>query len=240
MVRRVRVRWSCLGIRCDYWRFQNARAAVIAALYVQTGGCYFGLPDVDPWDEARDARLYDGPHPVVAHPPCQRWGRYWAGSPFVIARTGKRFVKGDDDGCFAAALGAVRNFGGILEHPEASAAWTAFGLNRPPRDGAWVVADFEGGWTCCVEQGHFGHYARKPTWLYAHSVELPSLPWHRGERRLRPELVERHGLKKAIKLGELSGKGGGRNDRDRAATPELFRDLLLSIARTAKPQSLAA
>ncbi len=23
-------------------------------MYVQTNGCYFGLPDVDPWDEKRD------------------------------------------------------------------------------------------------------------------------------------------------------------------------------------------
>lgn len=52
---------------------------MIAALYVQTGGCYFGLPGVDPWDEARDARKYAGPYPVVAHPPCQRWGKFWAG-----------------------------------------------------------------------------------------------------------------------------------------------------------------
>jgi hypothetical protein len=44
---------------------------IIAALYVETDGCYFGLPDVDPWDEARDARRYDGPHPVVSHTPCQ-------------------------------------------------------------------------------------------------------------------------------------------------------------------------
>jgi hypothetical protein len=44
---------------------------MIAALYVQTGGCYFNLPDVEPWDEARDARKYAGPWPVVAHPPCQ-------------------------------------------------------------------------------------------------------------------------------------------------------------------------
>lgn len=29
---------------------------MIAALYVATGGIYFGLPDVDPWDVARDAR----------------------------------------------------------------------------------------------------------------------------------------------------------------------------------------
>ena len=46
----------------------------IAAIYVQTGGSYYGLDDVDCWDEERDARLYPGPHPVVAHPPCQRWG----------------------------------------------------------------------------------------------------------------------------------------------------------------------
>ena len=29
---------------------------MIAALYVQKNGCYFGLPDVDPWDEERDAQ----------------------------------------------------------------------------------------------------------------------------------------------------------------------------------------
>jgi hypothetical protein len=46
---------------------------MIAALYVETNGAYWDLPGVDPWDETRDARQYDGPHPVVAHPPCQRW-----------------------------------------------------------------------------------------------------------------------------------------------------------------------
>jgi len=45
---------------------------LIAALYVVKGGCYYGVPDVDPWDKARDARLYAGPWPVVAHPPCER------------------------------------------------------------------------------------------------------------------------------------------------------------------------
>ena len=47
---------------------------MIAALYVESGGAYFGLQGVDPWDEVRDARLYAGPHAIVAHPPCQRYG----------------------------------------------------------------------------------------------------------------------------------------------------------------------
>ena len=90
---------------------------MIAALYVQRDGCYYGIPDVDPWDEERDARLYAGPHPVVAHPPCERWGRYWNGGP--SARVPRKL--GDDSGCFAAALASVRKWGGVLEHPDGGA-----------------------------------------------------------------------------------------------------------------------
>ena len=72
----------------------------VAALYVETGGCYFGLADVDPWDQARDARAYAGPHPVVAHPPCERWGRFWHGSP----RKPHQFDLGDDGAAFGQVL----------------------------------------------------------------------------------------------------------------------------------------
>lgn len=48
-------------------------SVTVAALFVEAGGVYFGLPDVDPWDEECDARTYAGPHPVIAHPPCQLW-----------------------------------------------------------------------------------------------------------------------------------------------------------------------
>lgn len=53
---------------------------MIAALFVAIDGVYFGLRGVDPWDKARDARVYSGNDPVVAHPPCERWGRYWGGA----------------------------------------------------------------------------------------------------------------------------------------------------------------
>ncbi len=207
---------------------------MIAALYVQTGGSYFGLSGVDPWDEQRDARRYVGPYPVVAHPPCQRWGKLWAGQPLHIKRTGERKTKGDDGGCFAAALAAVRRWGGVLEHPWGSHAWPHFGLNKPPLEGGWIAADFEGGWTCCVEQGRYGHYARKPTLLYACGVDLPDLAWGKSEAKLDPSVVERLGLERAKRRGEVASSGGGIDSAARVSTPAPFRDLLISMAQTAR------
>jgi hypothetical protein len=213
---------------------------MIAALFVETGGAYFNLPDVDPWDEARDARRYAGPDPVVAHPPCQRWGRYWRGSPYAVARGLNDKKKGDDGGCFASALDTLRRFGGVLEHPADSAAWDFFGLNKPDRAGGWVNADFLGGWTCYVEQGHYGHFSRKPTWLLAYGCELPSLIWGAGEQRLTEEAIAKFGYKKARRRGVMVGVGGGGDDRERSRTPEAFRDILLDMARSVASRRAAA
>lgn len=206
---------------------------MIAALYVATNGHYFGLPwAIDPWDEKRDARRYVGPYPVVAHPPCQRWGKMWFGQPLAVKRTGIRKQKGDDGGCFAAALFAAQMFGGVVEHPEGSHAWKYFGLTEPPRKGGWVRADAFGGWTCCVEQGRYGHYARKPTWLVAYHCELPELEWGRKEAQYDPSVIQRMGLKRAKRLGEVGARGGGTNSRPRISTPVPFRDVLLRMARS--------
>ena len=200
---------------------------MIAALYVEDGGCYSRLPDVDPYPLARDARLYAGPWPVVAHPPCQRWGRFWHGS----TRKPHQFELGADGGCFAAALAAVRQWGGVLEHPCDSRAWAQFNLNRPPRKGGWIAADMENGWTCCVYQGHYGHFSGKPTWLYAHGVELPELRWGPCEQRIHPTALTKHGYAKARRIGMMAMVGGKDKTRIRNATPPEFRDLLLSMAR---------
>lgn len=212
----------------------------IAALYVETDGAYFGLPNVDPWDQIRDARKYAGPHPIVAHPPCQRWGKMWFGSPLTVKTTGSRKTKGDDDGCFAAALAAVRKWGGVIEHPWGSHAWPHFGLNTPPRSGGWIMADFEGGWTCCVEQRPYGHHARKPTLLYAVGCDLPRLAWGATEAQLDPKIVARIGIKRARKQGEVASKGGGTDSSARIYTPPAFRELLLGMAATVKQDRLTA
>ena len=214
--------------------------SMIAALYVAERGSYFGLPGVEPWNEKRDARLYPGPWPVVAHPPCQRWGKLWAGQPLHIKRTGIRKIKGDDGGCFKAALNCVRVYGGVLEHPWGSHAWAHFGLNLPAREGGWIAADFHDGWTCCVEQGRYGHYARKPTLLYVVGCELPELDWGIGASRIPQDVIDRMGLKRAKRLGEVGAKGGGKDSAPRIGTPAPFRELLLSIARTAATLKEAA
>lgn len=209
----------------------------VAALYVETGGSYYGLPGVDPWDEARDARKYAGPHPVVAHPPCQRWGRFWHGS----TRKPHQFNLGDDGGCFESALAAVRRWGGVLEHPADSRAWSHYGLNRPKRGEGWAPADWQGGWTCYVEQGHYGHSSRKPTWLYAFGVvALPDLDWSLGAQRLPQWMIDRYGYEKARRIGVVAMVGGKDKTRIRNATPEPFRNLLLSIARSVNREAMVA
>ena len=202
--------------------------AVIAALYVETDGAYFGISGIDPWDEARDARLYRGPHRVVAHPPCQRWGRYWHGAP----NKPNQFRLGEDGGCFASALTSVRNYGGVIEHPADSKAWTFFGLTTPPKRGGWVMADAFGGYTCHVEQGHYGHMSRKATWLYAAGTYLPELIWGSSGQRIHPIALERYGYEKARRIGMMAMIGGKDKTRLRNATPPQFRDLLIAIARS--------
>ena len=197
----------------------------VAALYVATGGCYYGLPDVDPWDESRDARLYDGPWPVVAHPPCSRWCRL---AGLVEARWGHK--RGEDGGTFEAALAAVRQFGGVLEHPAYSDAWATFGLNRPPTSGGWVNADMDGGWACHIEQGRYGHLAKKATWLYAVGTDLPSLTWGYEPDQKSKALISWCGNKvpRLPDRPRLSIKAA-------SASPPAFRDLLLDMARSANP-----
>jgi hypothetical protein len=180
----------------------------VAALFVERDGVYAGLPGVEVWDESRDARLYSGPYPVVAHPPCARWS---------IMGLCRGYYDGDDGGCFEAALTAVRRFGGVLEHPAHSLAWKTFALPRPAGAG-WTRSLFDDGYACEVDQRRYGHEARKPTWLYCHGIEPAALRWGRGAVGAKT-------------VGRSWGRH--RRDRGRARTPPEFRDVLLTMARSA-------
>ena len=186
----------------------------VAALFVDPKGVYANLPGVEVWDEARDARLYAGPWPVVAHPPCARWS---------LMGMCRGYRDGQDGGCFEAALAAVREFGGVLEHPRHTLAWKTFGLHRPPTAG-WAQSLHDDGWVCEVDQRHYGHRARKPTWLYYVGPAPPSLIWGTGPRGTFGTQHKRAGTIASSHHGDGT---------DRSGTPVGFRDVLLAMARTA-------
>jgi len=178
---------------------------MFAALYVHEHGAYADL-DADLWPAARDARLYRGSLPVVAHPPCETWCQL---APLVRHNIGREI--GDDGGTFAAALDAVRRFGGVLEHPAYSYAWSRFGLPRPIR-GGWTRSLDDPGWTTEVSQGAYGHPARKRTWLYVVGAEPPPLDWS------EPPASRCIG-------GKYSGRGRVRGVLANATPPDFARTL---------------
>lgn len=190
----------------------------VAALFVMSGGCYTGLPYVDAWTKERDALNYQGPFPVVAHPPCQLWG---ALASVNYARWGGEHNRpGNDGGCFAFALNAVRKWCGILEHPAKTRAFAAYGLPAPSGIG-WQRID-DGGWICEVWQSAYGHQANKATWLYYFGSEPPfQLSWERPTGTHQIGFHDQRG--KAANKPTLSRKEAN-------ATPVAFRDVLLRLA----------
>lgn len=192
----------------------------IAALFVQTGGAYFGLPGVDPWDEVRDARKYLGLSPVVAHPPCSRWCKPLA----KVNQTRYGHKIGDDGGCFKKALMAVLSWGGVLEHPAHSYAFDSeyFDLLRPER-GIWKQGEIYAVpyWVTEVSQSAYGHPARKKTWLlYRGDGAPPALDWS-----------DPKGTHLTSWLQRTSCVAPRMSKKEAIKTPPAFRELLLSLAR---------
>ena len=136
----------------------------VAVLFARADSVYKGLPGCDVWDAERDARLWQGGAPVVAHPPCRAWGRLRA---FAKPRP-------DEMDLARFAVQMVRRCGGVLEHPAGSLVWADQGLPRPGQG-----RDAAGGWSLAILQHWWGHRAEKPTWLYivgAGPRDLPTMP----------------------------------------------------------------
>jgi hypothetical protein len=132
---------------------------------------------------------------------------------------------------------SVDSWGGVLEHPKDSKAWACtgalsspfglVGIPKPPTGGGWLCTDrimqWRGdvpvyAWVCEVEQGHYGHAARKPTWLYYVGPPPPDLVWGPSDPPAIGSGARRGNLESLSKL-------------KRAATPRPFADLLVSLAR---------
>jgi hypothetical protein len=192
---------------------------MVAALYVNPVGIYSTLAGVLPWGiPDRDAREYAGPHPIVAHPPCQRWGALGTPRPRGVDRKVSGKPVGEDGGCFAAALASLRQWGGVLEHPAESRAWRRFGLYAPTGMG-WH-AGIDGTWCGLVWQSAYGHRAPKPTWLLYVGDRPPlEMDTSRPDPGFR---IERMGV------------------AERERTPRPFAEYLVALARHARAQETTA
>lgn len=207
----------------------------VAALFVDEHGPYTKLKNVHAYGLSRDARLYIGNFPVVAHPPCERWGRYATGGPNPLA---KRRRVGADGGCFKSALANARRCGGVIEHPAHSKAWAKFKLPVPDRSGGWSAPDEYGGRSCHIEQGRYGHPARKATWLYAVKCDCDAhqLKWGPAKTARRLDLGphSKEEAKAMRKAGTHKAIGKRLSKDECVHTPIELRDALLALARSAR------
>ena len=189
----------------------------VAALFVQPNGVYSTMPEVDLWPLDRDARGYKGTQPVVAHPPCQRWGNL--GAINYLRWRGDHNRPGNDNGCFASALASVNRWGGLLEHPAGSHAWSTFGL-PPPYKRGWNYS--RGAWVCEVWQSAYGHKAQKRSWLFYCGTFPPAdLCWDR--------VAGTHQVGRADQRGKYRNKPH-LSQRESNATPPAFARSLVSLA----------
>lgn len=179
----------------------------VTALYVDAKGPYPELV-ADWWDETRNAKLYAGNRPVVAHPPCGPWSRL----KFLCTK--------QDPACGPRAVEQVRAYGGVLEHPSNSGLFAHCGMPRPGE-----LRDGYGGWTIRVEQVSWGHPCAKPTWLYLVGVESAAVA-----SGLRTGGVATHRI--------TNGPRGRQLPRVPATkthlSPPLFAEWLVELAGTAR------
>ena len=133
---------------------------MVSILYAHARSNYKKYPDLQVYDEARDALSFSGSDVIIAHPPCRLYSKMRAFS------TAPEFEK-----IYAYhALKIIRLNGGILEHPCSSLFFKEANLPLPGSTDAF------GGFTISVNQGWFGYYTEKRTRLYIVGCSIKDLP----------------------------------------------------------------
>lgn len=112
----------------------------VAILWTERRSHYWALwPTVELWGVGRDARTYDGPWPIIAHPPCGPWGCL-------------KWRSKESMDCGILAIELVHRWGGVIEQPANSRLFRDHG-----RPGSIIER---------IAQRDFGHMAQKLTDLY--------------------------------------------------------------------------
>jgi hypothetical protein len=187
----------------------------VAALYVDPRGPYPHIPGVEWWGlPYRDAKLYPGWHPIVAHPPCGPWGAM------------RHLSRKQDPLCAVHAVGQARKWRGVLEHPAGSKLWAAMGLPLPGQSPDWY-----GGYTVEVSQCDWGHVARKRTWLYLVGVPRSAIVVPAARK---PTHWVSGGRTNSSRKGSPVPPGiKVCSAQQRRRTPPAFAEYLVSLARAA-------
>lgn len=185
-------------------------SVLVSVLFARPDSCYKTFPNVDVWDQTRDARNWTGGNPVVAHPPCRAWSRL---RHFARPLPGERALA-------TLAIRQVRKYGGVLEHPVGSSLWVRAKLPAPG------CFDSYGGWTLPVSQHWWGHRAEKKTLLYICGVspfDIPDVPLVLGEPTHVCETRKRENRRPSISKSE------------REHTPIEFASWLVHLASLCRP-----
>lgn len=187
---------------------------MIAVLFARRDSIYKSMPGCDVWDIDRDARLWPGGCPIVAHPPCRAWGALKA---FAKPRP-------DEKDLARWAVAQVRQHGGVMEHPRYSSLWRDQGMSLGRDSDAW------GGFTISVDQHWWAHKCAKPTWLYVVGVARRNLPRVEIPFTQPTHCIDDGARFKGIDMA-LRMKPLPKSEREK--TPPLFADWLCEIARRA-------
>lgn len=200
---------------------QNGPPRTVAILCASKKTAYREIPDLEIYDEVRDARTFTGDMPVIAHPPCRRWTKFgMAMTKARFIRCGKETPQDEIDaerelGLFCTHM--VMKNGGILEQPAGSKLFTAA---RLPLPGSMQSPH---SFTVEVWQKWWGYPVKKATWLYFRgipmtAIEIPFVLWNPGPREMSHWYND--------------GKGSGRsNTHTRSMTVPSLAEWLVNLAR---------
>lgn len=140
----------------------------VAILCAAKKTAYRDIPDLEIYDEIRDARTFPGGMPVVAHPPCRRWTTFGMNMLKAAEKHGNRIpTKEEIDqerelGLFCAQQ-VIEN-GGILEQPAKSRLFEAAGIPLPGS------SQSPNSFSLHVWQRWWGYPIKKGTWLYFRGI----------------------------------------------------------------------
>ena len=128
----------------------------IAILCANERSIYHEIPTVEVYDRRRNARIFTGSQPVIAHPPCRSYSAFM--SHWAKPEPGER-----DLALFCTERVACN--GGVLEHPAHSRY-----LRRFVGSSEWKIEE--------VHQSWFGYPTTKRTWLLMPSTyTVPEVPF---------------------------------------------------------------